>query len=128
MTAVIESLDTVRLASGATILVVHHSPKIGGGLRGHSSLHGACDTEIEVSRDDKHILVKCAKQKDAEAFADINLWWKPVEGYPSIILTQGLFPAHLGREFLTVYRTLVDRRIAAKRSVSSRSASALLRV
>ena len=86
-TAVIACLDSVRLASGATILVVHHSPKVGGGLRGHSSLHGACDSEIEVTRDEKHLLVKCAKQKDAEAFSDINLWWEPVAGYPSIVLT-----------------------------------------
>lgn len=34
--------------------------------------------------------------------------------YPYIILNQGLYPQHLGPNFLKVYRTLVDRRIAAK--------------
>jgi DNA polymerase elongation subunit (family B) len=34
--------------------------------------------------------------------------------YPSIILNQGLYPQHLGEAFLTVYRTLVERRLAAK--------------
>ena len=34
--------------------------------------------------------------------------------YPYIILNQGLYPQHLGPNFLRVYRTLVERRIAAK--------------
>lgn len=36
--------------------------------------------------------------------------------YPAIILNLGLFPPHLGRNFLRVYKTIVDRRIAAKES------------
>ena len=39
-----------------------------------------------------------------------------VSYYPSIILNQGLYPSHLGRAFLKVYRTIVERRIAAKNS------------
>ena len=35
--------------------------------------------------------------------------------YPRIVLNLGLFPAHLGPNFLRVYRTLVDRRVEAKR-------------
>lgn len=87
MTTIVGHMDLVRQAAGSTVLLVHHSPKVGGGLRGHSSLHGACDTEIELKRDGTHLTVHCAKQKDAEAFADINLWWRPVEGVPSIVLT-----------------------------------------
>ena len=34
--------------------------------------------------------------------------------YPRIILNQELFPQHLGRAFLQVYKTIVERRIAAK--------------
>lgn len=36
--------------------------------------------------------------------------------YPFIILNQGLAPAHLGDAWLEVYRSIVDRRIAAKAS------------
>lgn len=36
--------------------------------------------------------------------------------YPAIILGQGLYPKHLGPVFLKVYKTIVDRRLAAKRS------------
>ncbi len=36
--------------------------------------------------------------------------------YPSIIINCGLAPRHLGQDFLTVYDTLVQRRLEAKRS------------
>jgi hypothetical protein len=35
--------------------------------------------------------------------------------YPNIILGQALYPKHVGREFLTVYRSIVERRVRAKR-------------
>ena len=35
--------------------------------------------------------------------------------YPFIILNQGLYPEHLGSKFLKVYRTIVERRMKAKR-------------
>lgn len=36
--------------------------------------------------------------------------------YPAIILNQMLCPLHLGFDFITVYKSLVERRLAAKRS------------
>lgn len=39
--------------------------------------------------------------------------------YPNIILNLGLFPEHLGPAFLTVYRSLVERRLKAKGSTKS---------
>lgn len=39
--------------------------------------------------------------------------------YPFIIITQQLFPAHLGPEFLTVFKTIVYRRIEAKKLAKS---------
>jgi len=36
--------------------------------------------------------------------------------YPAVILNQGLYPEHLRQDFLTVYQTLVDRRLAAKKA------------
>lgn len=36
--------------------------------------------------------------------------------YPSIILVQELYPEHLGVKFLDVYRSIVDRRVEAKRN------------
>lgn len=37
--------------------------------------------------------------------------------YPSIILTQGLYPKHLGLNFLNVYQSIVERRLRAKARV-----------
>jgi len=45
--------------------------------------------------------------------------------YPFIILTQGLYPAHMGPVFLEVYKDIVDRRVAAKRAGDSVTNEAL---
>lgn len=45
--------------------------------------------------------------------------------YPFIILNQGLYPSHLGPNFLRVYRSIVDRRIAAKAAGYKNTAESL---
>lgn len=45
--------------------------------------------------------------------------------YPSIILTQGLYPVHMGPEFLSVYQSLVERRVQAKHDGNKVMADAL---
>ncbi|WPJ68500.1 hypothetical protein OMDBNIEC_00014 [Salmonella phage STP-SP5] len=45
--------------------------------------------------------------------------------YPSIILNQGLYPEQLGPAFLKVYKSIVDRRIAAKHSGDKNTADTL---
>lgn len=45
--------------------------------------------------------------------------------YPYIVLNCGLFPAHLTEEFLNVYRSIVERRLAAKRAGDKVVADAL---
>lgn len=45
--------------------------------------------------------------------------------YPYIILNLGLFPHHLGTNFLKVYKELVDRRIRAKRAGRKAEADSL---
>lgn len=52
---------------GCLVVIVHHSGKdTTQGARGHSSLHGAADVELEVSRKDDVRTVKLAKVKDGE--------------------------------------------------------------
>ena len=49
MGALVMNMDTIRAATGAAVLWVHHSGKDQAkGARGHSSLRAAIDTEIEV--------------------------------------------------------------------------------
>src|ERR1051326_4074802 len=61
-----------------------------------------------------HSTEKCISHK---ADANTLLIDKDVASYyPSIILNLGLFPAHLGRNFLKVYRGIVQRRLEAKKA------------
>src|SRR5204863_5294247 len=47
MGAFVRNIDRLRAATGATILIVHHTGKdTSRGARGHSSLRAATDTEI----------------------------------------------------------------------------------
>lgn len=78
MNAYVTAADRLRDATGATVLIVHHSG-VGDGQRerGSSVLRGAADTMIKVARDgDRLRLVNRTpegKQKDAEEFDDIRL-------------------------------------------------------
>jgi RecA-family ATPase len=68
----IANLEALREATGAHILLVHHSGKdLTKGARGHSSLRAAVDTEITIAREDdeKLIAAKIDKQRDGETGA-----------------------------------------------------------
>jgi len=45
--------------------------------------------------------------------------------YPAVILNCGLYPQHLGANFLVVYRSIVERRLAAKKAKNTAVAEAL---
>lgn len=65
----IASMKRLRDATGAAVVVLHHSGKdLGKGMRGSSALLGAMDTTVEVERaaDGRSIKVTVKKQKDAE--------------------------------------------------------------
>lgn len=63
MGAMVKHLDRLRSATGAHIMVVHHSGKDRAkGARGHSLLRAATDTEIEIA--DREISV--TKQRDLD--------------------------------------------------------------
>lgn len=68
MTAFIRNIDRIRQATGAHILIVHHTGKDAAkGARGHSSLRAATDTEIELSVDEfGGRVAKVTKQRDYE--------------------------------------------------------------
>jgi hypothetical protein len=78
MNAYVNAADRLREATGANIMVIHHS-----GVhedrreRGSNVLRGAADTVIKVSRNDEKLQIinqaPEGKQKDAEEFATISL-------------------------------------------------------
>ena len=59
----------------------------------------------------------CEKSVAHLADNSVRLYDRDVTSYyPNIILNQRLCPEHLGQDFLTVYKSIVDRRIKAKKS------------
>ena len=67
MTSFIANLDALRDATGAHIMIVHHSGKdTAKGARGHSSLRAATDTEIELEVNGKIRTATATKQRDLE--------------------------------------------------------------
>lgn len=65
MTRLIRNIDAVREATGAHIMLVHHTGKdTARGARGHSSLRAATDTEIEVGNDNGARAAMVTKQRD----------------------------------------------------------------
>ncbi|MFC3570228.1 AAA family ATPase [Paracoccus simplex] len=61
----IKSIDLLREATGAHIMVIHHSGKDASkGARGSGSLRAAVDTEIELTRTDDVVTAEARKQRD----------------------------------------------------------------
>lgn len=80
MGVLISHADAVRRATGATVLLVHHSGKDRtSGARGSNSLTGAVSTELEVSATDDLVVITTRKQKDAAAANPLRLRRKVVD-------------------------------------------------
>jgi hypothetical protein len=67
MGKLVAACDMIRLATGAAVLLVHHSGKdIGRGSRGSSVLPAAVDVNISVTKNWKISTVELEKQRDGE--------------------------------------------------------------
>jgi len=82
MGAIINNLGAVQARYDSSLLVVHHSGKDAAkGMRGHSSLLGAVDTELEITKilakDQRQGTILIRKQKDGED--GLTLGFKCVE-------------------------------------------------
>ncbi len=81
----VAACDRVRIATGATVLIVHHTGK-NGDYRGSSALKGAVDAMIELHNNDGVIEVSCAKLKDGTPFSPRRYEINPVVGTTSCVL------------------------------------------
>ena len=83
----IAGCDEIRNAfDGAAVMVIHHAGKdTTRGARGHSSLFGAVDTELELKRNQGSdtVSIRNSKQKDAEESETIRLTARVVTLPPS---------------------------------------------
>jgi hypothetical protein len=82
MTAVVATVDRIREATKAHIMLIHHSGKVqAAGARGHSSLRAATDTEIELTvadKENKTSVAKVTKQRDLDGGGCYGLRLVPV--------------------------------------------------
>ncbi len=75
----VTACDEIKVATGATVLIVHHTGKTGALERGSSALRAACDQMIGLSNDDGLITLSCEKSKDSSPFSQRTLSLLPVE-------------------------------------------------
>jgi len=77
---VIVAADRIREATGATVLLVHHTGKQGEAERGSSALRGAADSMFSLKSEDEILTLECTKQKDAVEIEPLRLRLVPVSG------------------------------------------------
>ena len=72
------------------------------------------ETEYQMGIGGLHSTEKCrvVRSSDTHVLLDGDC----ASQYPSIIMKLGLFPKAMGKDFLGVYKSLLDKRLAAKRS------------
>lgn len=83
MTGLIGGVDRIRMVTHCHVALVHHCGKeTARGMRGHSSLRGAIDTEIEVSKQANGSgtisIAKVLKQRDLEIDGEFQFKLQPV--------------------------------------------------
>ncbi len=64
----VEACAEIQRATGATVLIIHHTGKNGIGERGSSVLRCACETMMELSKEESYVTLACNKMKDAPEF------------------------------------------------------------
>lgn len=69
---VVDTAKRIKAATGATVLILHHTGK-NGEIRGATSLRDDCDTVMMLTEKDHIITMEASKQKYAEKFAPITL-------------------------------------------------------
>ncbi|WP_051357799.1 AAA family ATPase [Leisingera caerulea] len=74
----INRVDYIRRATGANVMLVHHTGKdIERGARGHSSLRAAVDTEIFCGKKDGQRYIEATKQRNVETGAQLPFQLEP---------------------------------------------------
>lgn len=80
MSVLVARCEKISRATGAMVILVHHSGKDAAkGARGSSALKAAADFEAEVSRDGDHRQLKISKLKDGEDGAVFDFRLKVID-------------------------------------------------
>lgn len=90
----IASLDRLRVATGACVLVVHHTGRAGGHGRGSTAWTGALHTELGVTKRGDEITVSVGKDKDGRPMDDAIFDLVTVESKPVTQVSGGVVTFH----------------------------------
>lgn len=86
MGVAVASVDLIKTALAAAVLVIHHMGRQGDHERGHTALRGAADVVLKMVADGNTAVLTCEKMKDDEEFGPVALRLRPVEGADSCVL------------------------------------------
>jgi hypothetical protein len=105
---VIEAADSLKTASGACVLLVHHSGYDATHARGSTAFRGACDTELSVKKtDDGLIVLRAAKQKTRR---DGDTWFLKAESRETslVIVKATSKPTDVAANAIAALQSLAD--------------------
>jgi hypothetical protein len=85
MGMIIHSFDKIKNELDTTVMIIHHSKKGGGGIRGSGSILGAVDTSMKVTKkkDSDIVTIETEKQKDGP---DFNMTFKLEDSLESKVI------------------------------------------
>lgn len=107
MGEVVAQLDRIKEATGACVLVLHHTGKDAArGTRGSSALTGAIDTGVEVRGDPQAMTLATTEQKDAEPVDPRQYRAEPVGD--SIVLVPTMDLTRASTSTIAVMEALVE--------------------
>lgn len=102
--------SSLTLVTGGTFNVFKQSVAMPKELEGHTITIGRSTYRMGIGglhSTEQSVFYKSDKHTSL-------MDWDVTSYYPSIILNSGLYPEHLGEDFMAVYRSLVEQRIKAK--------------
>jgi hypothetical protein len=80
MGAYLSAAESIEVAFGCVVIIVHHCGVVGTRPRGHTSLTGACDAQLSVKKDDaKNVIVQVEYMKDGPEGAQFASRLEPVD-------------------------------------------------
>lgn len=79
MSLLVTSASRLKMATGATVLLVHHSRKDDTSYRGSGALHGAVEMMAHVTKSDGLVNINCPKMKDSIQFETIRMRLAPFD-------------------------------------------------
>jgi hypothetical protein len=98
MNTVIKNVDRLRHATGASVMLIHHTGQKGDRERGSSALKAAADVFIKLSGNvTTTATLRCEKMKTATGFDPISLCFEPT-GQSLTVVSGGVTPTLKDRE------------------------------